>query len=132
MSFRLPKLRGEVDALLKKVHEGIDNLPKPPSADPLSETLHLISEFARDLERNVEGVPGENELIHKISLEQEAFKKEILALAPDFRPYKRTEARSNETPNLAFLVDENIESLPNAAREPIYLDEVMARAEKCA
>ena len=86
-------LQEELQELLRKTDDALRALPKPPSIDPLTEILNVISEFARDIAKHVDGLPNRNGLLQAIRPAQETFKQTIRKTAPDFRPSERGDAR---------------------------------------
>lgn len=60
MLFRLPELQDELQKLIQKTEQGLRQLPKAPSQDALTEIIHLLADFARDLAVCLEGTPDAN------------------------------------------------------------------------
>lgn len=88
---RLPELQDELRILLEKTQESLKTLPKPPSTDALTEILHLIGDFSRDLARHLEGTPDEDGLLQAIRPAHETFKRAIRATAPNFKPFEKSQ-----------------------------------------
>jgi hypothetical protein len=85
ISKRLPEMQEELDRLLKQTQEGISRLPNPPSSEPISEVLKLISDFVQSLKSLVDGIiPGENHdgLIQTLRGPRDEFRKAIRQTAP--------------------------------------------------
>lgn len=133
--FRLPELQEELQKLIQQTDEALRSLPKPPSADPLGETLHLISAFVQDLSNHVEGTPNEQGLLQAIRPAHLGFKSSIRATAPNFKA-RRCNGIVGEEMEFAdaapaFLRNEEDTSVPlSVTSKPIYIDEVMKRADK--
>jgi hypothetical protein len=107
-------------------------LPKPPSVDPFAEIMHLLGSFIRDLEKHMEGTTDEDGLLQSIAPLQQKFKKTIRSTAPEFQPFERRFAESRSFPSPTFLGNEEevLEAVSKTASNPIYLDEVLARASR--
>ncbi|KAH9915501.1 P-loop containing nucleoside triphosphate hydrolase protein [Fomitopsis serialis] len=146
---RLPELQDELQSLLHKTEEALRQLPKPPSNDAFAEILHILSDFARDMSKHLEGTPEGHGLLQTLRPIQERFKKAIRETAPDFRPSPRPARASAASRSDDIVYDSDEE--PSEARfqqpeflraeEPdawkvknddraVYVDEVMARARE--
>ncbi|KAH9833436.1 P-loop containing nucleoside triphosphate hydrolase protein [Rhodofomes roseus] len=135
---RLPELQDELQNLLQTTEEALRQLPKPPSNDAFAEILHLLSNFARDMSKHLEGTPEGNGLLQTLRPVQERFREAIRETAPDFRPYqRRTKGSRCQTDSSEAAQLQQAEFLQ--AEEPhawktvndnhaIYVDEVMQRA----
>lgn len=123
-------LQEELQELLRKTDDALRALPKPPSIDPLTEILNVISEFARDIAKHVDGLPNRNGLLQAIRPAQETFRQTIRKTAPDFRPSERGDAEVTPLLPPSFLDCEERCDIYVADREPIYIDEVMQRAQE--
>jgi hypothetical protein len=75
--------------LLEKINRDLKDLPPPPSSAPLSEVLRLITDFTREVERQGEGIPGRDGLLHQIKEPQNNFRVEVRRTAPCFVPQYR-------------------------------------------
>ncbi|KAI5117950.1 hypothetical protein M0805_004715 [Coniferiporia weirii] len=120
---RLPELQNELQALLQHTEESINELPAPPSSDALAEMVQFIGNFSSDVSRLVEGTPGKGGLIQSIRSEQDKFRKEILSLAPNFKPYKKG-SKAIDLPQMDFISDEEADEKTKKGI-PIHVDEVM-------
>ncbi|RXW23705.1 hypothetical protein EST38_g2163 [Candolleomyces aberdarensis] len=89
---RLPEIQEELDRSIIKVREILGSLPRPPSTDPVNEVANLLYEFAADLHRHVDGVPGENGILQCIRPAQDKFRRTIRDTAPQFMPFERRRA----------------------------------------
>jgi hypothetical protein len=93
----------------------------------------MVSELARDIDKQTQGVPGENGLLQKIHRLEEDFQLTIRKTAPDYRPYKRdtvVEGPRPHMPQLDFLdQEEDIVAMElQMSNEPIFIDDVMDQA----
>jgi len=127
---RLPELEEELDKRLQRTIHDLSRLPNPPSAEPVGEMMRLISSFVRAIERVVDGAPDDNGLMQALRRPHVEFKRAIRHTAPDFRPLdhptKREQSTIPFTPQ--FLVDEETDWLDQRTSTPIYIDDVMRRA----
>ena len=110
--------------LLKQTEHKLQNLPKPPSSNPISEIIEMVSGFSRSLSTFVEGTPEEDGIHQTIQPLHAKFKKAIEETAPDFRPYKSGDWVDYEPPT--FLAAEKTELGPDHGA--IYVDQVMNMA----
>ncbi|KAJ7809004.1 P-loop containing nucleoside triphosphate hydrolase protein [Mycena olivaceomarginata] len=143
ISKRLPQIQIELETALQQTRASIQLLPKPPSDDAILEVTTLVHSFIRELDQMIEGVPHADGLIQTIRPAQEEFRRNIRRTAPDFRPFESGQKRGKiQTmfPDPDFLRDEeghehwfppsNNEQASITARVPIYVDQVLTRAEK--
>ena len=107
------------------------SMPKPPSTNPLQEVSSLLSEFAKDVSRHVDGIPDAGGVIQNVRRVQEDFQHKILQSCPAFRPYERQkEGITIYWTSPAFLSKEegdNDYSMVDSG-EVIYVDDVFDRA----
>ncbi|OCH91060.1 hypothetical protein OBBRIDRAFT_551710 [Obba rivulosa] len=156
---RLPELTQDVQRLLEQTREELGHLPTPPAVDPVVQLHLLLSNFSRDLSKQMEGTPYEG-LIQSFKPAQDNFRKAIRATAPDFRPTEnphprgtalrpgqlvrpvqavdRTSRRGRPRGRSAshsaldtYIVsgEEDDDDIPPNDGRAIYVDEVMACAE---
>jgi hypothetical protein len=130
-SIRYPEIQREIQNLLKETEKSLQELPRPPSADPMSETVRLVAAFTRDLAQLVEGTPEGDGLLQKIRPHQYAFRKAIRATAPDFRPYNSNAKGETELQPPTFLSHEEQTHQVSSDADAIYIDYVMDLAHKC-
>lgn len=124
---RLPELQEELQSLVKSTRKSLNSLPDPPSKDPVSEVIHLVTTFTRELARRIEGTPDPKGIMQSIHPLQQHFRRAIRKSAPNFRPYPQVDAESTEFRPPAFL--ENEEASENLDTSTIiFIDEVMDRA----
>ncbi|KAI0359461.1 hypothetical protein OH77DRAFT_1419958 [Trametes cingulata] len=134
ISQRLPSIQEELQELLTITDEQLNKLPRPPSNDPLSEVLHLLSTFSRGLGRYLEGTADPEGLMQSIAPACEAFRHAIRSTEPDFRPYERQiairhpEVHKYVSPK--FLLNEEIPYTPSDDTRAIFIDDVMNRARQ--
>lgn len=133
---RLPELQEELQKLIQQTEEALRSLPKPPSADPLGEILHMISAFVQDVSTHVEGTSNPQGLLQAIRPAQVDFKKAIRSTAPNFQATRdhdedlfNTFSHRPGSPN--FLSNEEDRTVTEQSTgTPIYIDEVMKRANQ--
>lgn len=121
---------------MQTTEEGLRQLPKPPSADALTEILHLLADFSRDLSVCLEGTPDADGLMQQVRPHYLTFKRAIRATAPDFRAtlqstfYGDDDNDDNETRStFDFLENEEDAAMSRLTnRRAVYIDEVMKRA----
>jgi hypothetical protein len=82
--------------LLEKIKRDLGDLPSPPSSAPLSEVLRLITDFTREVEKQGEGIPGRDGLLHQIKQPQDDFRVAVRGTAPCFVPQYHRPATPEE------------------------------------
>ncbi|KAJ6607333.1 P-loop containing nucleoside triphosphate hydrolase protein [Mycena sp. CBHHK59/15] len=87
ISKRLPQIQIELENTIQKTRTGLQQLPKPPSSDPVGE-VESLHQFMGELNNILEGVYHPEGLLQVIRQAQEQFRREIRYKAPDFRPFK--------------------------------------------
>jgi hypothetical protein len=132
--------------LLEKINRDLEDLPPPPSSAPLSEVLRLISGFTREVERQSEGIPGCDGLLHQVKQPQDEFRIAIRRTAPCFVPRFRQRPpqlsavlTSTFVPQPAekharppFLVgEEDPDEIGLNDGKKIFIDDVLETAEWC-
>lgn len=143
---RLPELQDELQKLIQKTEQGLRQLPKAPSQDAFTEIIHLLADFSRELITCLEGTPDVDGLLQQIRPHEVTFKLAIRSTAPDFRATvaPRSTMRLNAASEslagdsddegdgpLGFLANEEDKStMVLSDRRPIYIDEVMKRANQ--
>ena len=110
--------------LLKVTELRLQKLPKPPSDNPVSEIIEMVSGFSRSLSTFVEGTPDEDGIHQTIQPLHTKFKKAIEDTAPDFRPYKPGERVDYEPPTFLAAEKTRLGSDDNA----IHVDRIMDMA----
>ncbi|KAJ7128249.1 P-loop containing nucleoside triphosphate hydrolase protein [Mycena filopes] len=140
ISKRLPQIQIELENTIQKTRLGLQQLPKPPSSDPVGEVAGLLHVFIAELDKILEGIPRAEGLLQVIRPAQERFRREIRGTAPDFRPFEAPLAgQAPFFPDPAFLANEDgyvvVDCLPDDAPAmsmvpppPIFINEVMNRA----
>jgi hypothetical protein len=133
----LPQIQIELENIIQKTRTGLQQLPKPPSSDPIGEVASLLHQFIGELNNIIEGVYHPEGLLQAIRPSQEQFRREIRHTAPDFRPFEEpVEFRmeyEEPFPDPVFLLNEDGEGRqgPHAGKTmPIFIDTVMRRAEE--
>jgi hypothetical protein len=84
----LPQIQIELENTIQKTRTGLQQLPRPPSSDPVGEIATLLHLFIGELDKLLEGVPCADDLLQVIRPAQERFRREIRNTAPDFRPFE--------------------------------------------
>ncbi|KAH8110474.1 P-loop containing nucleoside triphosphate hydrolase protein [Phellopilus nigrolimitatus] len=120
---RLPKLKEDVDGLLRRAETSLKELPAAPKDNSVAEAMQIIVQFSSDIEKHISGSPTKDGLIQKINCIQVKLKREILSLAPHFIPYK-SGSRRIRLPEIEFLEKEE-EGIKNLGHTQYYIDEVM-------
>ena len=125
--------------MLQNTEDALCQLPEPPTKDPLARILRLLNDFIRELDAWVEGTPNPDGLLQSIRPHELTFKRAIRSTAPNFQPVMSPAAdpesdASPYYPNdcaFAFLDNEEEQEFMdlNDGR-PIYIDQVMKRAEQ--
>lgn len=116
---RLPRIQAELEKAITTTAQAIARLPKEPSKDPSNEIATLLHEFVTDLNKQIDGIPNNGDLLHKIRPAQEKFRKEIQATAPKFRPFESRKDDRKPLERPVFLKDEE------EAEEPTAEDEIV-------
>jgi len=79
-------IQKQLEGLLEKNAKELNDLPSPPSSEPLREIQRMIREFSREVETQVQGIPSRDGLLQQIRPQQEAFRLAIRTTAPCFVP----------------------------------------------
>ncbi|KAJ7494128.1 P-loop containing nucleoside triphosphate hydrolase protein [Mycena latifolia] len=133
ISKRLPQLQIELENTIQKTRTGLQQLPKPPSSDPMSEIASLLHDFVGALHTLIEGVPSADGLLQVIRPVQEQFRRDIRNTAPDFWPFETglREGGYDPFPDPSFLSNEDgsgpHDHQVQPERVPIFINEVMER-----
>jgi len=127
---RLPELQEELQSLVKATRKSLNALPDPPSKDPVSEVIHLVATFTRELSRYIEGTPDPKGILQAIHPLQQEFRRSIRKSAPNFRPYPRVDDEKTEFRSPAFLENEEDSAADLDTSKTIFIDEVMDRANQ--
>lgn len=148
---RLPHILTELDDSIRQTRKSLQQLPKPPSSDPVSEVATLLHAFSGKLHTVLEGVPLSSGLLQSIRPAQKEFRCEIRRTAPDFRPFESHKRAINKAhtvyPDPPFLAAEegyehlwlggfqhpstsDVKESSGALHKPICIDEVLTRAQK--
>ncbi|KAJ8514913.1 hypothetical protein ONZ45_g7596 [Pleurotus djamor] len=132
ISKRLPAIQDELQKALRKTEDSLALLPKEPSSDPFSEVMGLLHGFAGEVNHHVHGVSDEDGILQSVRPFQMQFRRAIRATAPLFVPLEKRSAKDFEFSHPIFLEDEGEEpfEVPSGNTGFIYIDEVMARAQK--
>ena len=136
---RLPEIQEELYKVLQQTEKELEDLPQPPSENPLSEVLRVIDAFKKDLSERVEGTPEPDGLLQTIRPYTATFRHRIYATAPDFVPWEKYNDHANRSmPGATFLSNEeeddsNVHYEAHAieiyADSRIFVDQVMDRAQ---
>ncbi len=119
----------ELEHAIEGALQQLAKLPKEPPKNPLHEISALLSEFAMDVSRHVDGIPDEEGILQMIRPAQENFKRAIRGTAPQFRPFERNLAGTRTLPAPTFLDNEDDEGAVEVGEDQcIYVDEVQTRA----
>ncbi|KAJ7769899.1 P-loop containing nucleoside triphosphate hydrolase protein [Mycena metata] len=132
ISKRLPQIQIELENTIQRTRSALNQLPRPPSSDPVGEVAGLLHLFIGELDKALEGVPHNEGLLQVIRPAQERFRREIRKTAPDFRPFKQSSMPESfvDPPFLSneddhdTLADEELK----VGSPPIFIDTVMDRA----
>ncbi|KAL0573674.1 hypothetical protein V5O48_008286, partial [Marasmius crinis-equi] len=125
---RLPEIRRELDNAIQEAKNGLRQLPKSPSADPLNEISDMIFKFKVDIDKHVEGVPNTDGLHQTIRPFQQTFSRQIRKTAPNFKPYERRDGpRAVAQPSFIEHEEKSEDSEDGDEATAIYLEEVLKR-----
>ncbi|KAJ7107917.1 P-loop containing nucleoside triphosphate hydrolase protein [Mycena epipterygia] len=136
ISKRLPEIQIELENTIQKTRVSLQQLPKPPSSDPVGEIATLLHVFVGELHKILEGVPRADGLLQVICPAQERFRRDIRNTAPDFRPFEESiEERLDaepEFPDPPFLSNEdgdhNSQGQQASGKPAVFINHVMDRA----
>ncbi|KAF7341477.1 hypothetical protein MVEN_01885000 [Mycena venus] len=95
ISKRLPQIQIELENTIQQTRGRLQNLPKPPSCDPITEVTSLLHVFVNELNKILEGTPRAGGLPQSIRPAQERFRCDIRRTAPDFRPFESHRKRNS-------------------------------------
>ncbi|KAJ6477061.1 P-loop containing nucleoside triphosphate hydrolase protein, partial [Mycena sanguinolenta] len=84
ISETLPRISRTADTHLEACRTSLAALPEPPTEDPATHLLTLITEFSNEIKQWVQGSPGHNELVQKNNAAFRDFKVAIKKTAPGF------------------------------------------------
>ena len=109
----------------------LGELPPPPSSEPVSEIVRMVTEFAREADRQTQGVPEADGLLQQMSTEEELFQVTIRLTVPNYIPERSDDPVEGDPsmPSFDFLLSEE-EHLSDGRGPPIYVDEVMRDARR--
>ena len=93
---RLPEIRKVVNEGFVETQSRIDDLPPPPSTDPLSEMMQLLQAYRSDLDAYVAGSQGFESLIKDKNRIQAVFADNIRETRPRLYPF--TEEHASQLP----------------------------------
>ncbi|KAJ3508089.1 hypothetical protein NLJ89_g5947 [Agrocybe chaxingu] len=110
ISKRLPEIQQEIQRTISVTKAALSHLPREPPSNPQAEITSLISDFTKDLEKQVDGVPSAKGLIQSIRPAHQSFRKAIRQTAPNFRPFE-SKIKGRHIGRAAFLVKEEGEVL---------------------
>jgi hypothetical protein len=124
-----------LDRSIENVQATLNQLPRPPSSNPLHDVAELIHSFCRDLDYHIQGTAERDGIVQQLRPCQNEFRKTIRQSAPNFQPYeKKDEARRYHDEGPRFLLQEDTREWPEASRivapTKIFIDEVMQRMEE--
>ncbi|CAK5274279.1 unnamed protein product [Mycena citricolor] len=133
ISKRLPEIQVELEKTIQKTLATLQQLPKPPSPDPIGEVAGMMHSLVDEINRVIDGVPTADGLLQVIRPAQESFRSQIRATAPDFRPFESGSPVIEDFHEPQFLTNEDGQSsgmttLVAGREKPIFIDEVMQRA----
>ncbi|KAJ7595066.1 P-loop containing nucleoside triphosphate hydrolase protein [Mycena floridula] len=83
----LPKLRERVRRLLAETSDRLEELPPPPSLEPTSEVLLLVTKFTEAVKEAVMAT-NHKQMVQSNREHYESFKDDIRRTCPDFRPFE--------------------------------------------
>ncbi|KAH8091801.1 P-loop containing nucleoside triphosphate hydrolase protein [Cristinia sonorae] len=131
----LPGLREDCKEALRVVNEDIDKLPSPPSDQPASELLRLVTAFSGDVERLVRGTDNFEYLLQKCRPAYRTFKHHVRSTCPDLRPFSdaSVEPHDDTAAQQQFDAGVGLEPMsegwsPFAA--PMYLNDVRVHIDQ--
>ncbi|KZT22881.1 hypothetical protein NEOLEDRAFT_1180623 [Neolentinus lepideus HHB14362 ss-1] len=129
---RLPALDIEAKSCLQACDEELMTLPQPIEAEPATYVLGLITTFATEFQRYVQGGVDSGRLIHENHDAYRNFKYSIRRTAPNFVPYPgASSAVQGEFEN--FIGDGEdggpVEGLVSA-KAPVYLSDMRQHIER--
>ena len=151
MDPRLPEIQDELVNTIWEMEECMRKLPRAPSNDPMNEVLQVLNDFSQELFCHVKGTPDKDGLLQTIWPYQQAFRRAILRIAPNFIPWDKKkrgkkfkanflqeEAEDESEEDDAVdedAVDEEYQAPPakkQQIEENIHIDEVLEWANKYA
>ncbi|TFK46143.1 hypothetical protein OE88DRAFT_1687998 [Heliocybe sulcata] len=127
----LPTLDTEAKACLQACDKELATLPQPIEAEPATYVLGLITAFATEVQRYVQGGVDSGRLIHENRHAFHEFKISIRRTAPNFVPYDRASSAVAQFHN--FIGDDEDEGEAEglvSAQSPVYLMDMRQHIEK--
>ena len=127
----LPQLRKDSKDSYTKVDKLLADLPPPPSKDPASDLLRMVTTFSREVGLLIEGEEAFERLLQRCRPAYLRLKHDIRGTAPRFIPFLRNEDTKG------FDASWNAESESTsededgqALSEVMYLDDVKTHIQK--
>ncbi|KAJ2918308.1 hypothetical protein MD484_g2118, partial [Candolleomyces efflorescens] len=123
ISKRLPEIQEELERGIIAVRQSIEQLPPPPSTDPVNDIADMLHTFTSDLRHHVDGIPNQEGLLQSIRPAQKRFRKAIRNTAPEFMPFYRANAGTKFLPRPQFLDHEEEFEVSGAPTGAVVADE---------
>ncbi|KAL4246136.1 hypothetical protein ABKN59_008971 [Abortiporus biennis] len=127
----LPFLRQKSKDSLQEVKESMEHLPPPPSENPATELLRLITGFSAEVGSLVKGVESYERLLQNCRPAYSKFKLNIRRTAPDFRPFTSPTDPliSDDNGNHRVDIEEDGHE-QSMSSYPLYINDVKAHIER--
>ena len=88
----LPKIKQDARAVLAKTLNDLAALPPPPSTQPFSELLKLLTSFCDKVSGLIDGSSGNEDLMRYCRQAHRKFKSSVAMTHPHFLPFERPES----------------------------------------
>lgn len=137
---RLPLLIGHINSRYETVVADLEALGKPPSNDPSSEMMGLVTDFAASIESHIQGGPGHEKLLQDVMAAYMRYKRDLWRTAPRFTPFTAKELDEDEADvQLKMDYAGDVEGVREGPMGPsgqdgkiMDLDDVREHVKRCA
>ena len=112
------------------VKKSLDNLPPPPSENPVVELLRMVSTIHADVQKLYFGSEGHERLLQQCRPLYQQLKYDVLSTAPNFRPFKTAR---EDNPGFTIKVDQEDTShgrVNKGTTQPTYLQDVRSQIQR--
>jgi len=135
ISKALPVLREKCKEALIRVDSDLDNLPPPPSDQPVAELFRIVTAFSSDVAQLVRGSDNFEYLIQKCRGAHRVFEHKIRATRPQLLPFGNVEEMNTRErhANTKFQLDSEATTVDNGIDligTPMFLQDIRVHIER--
>ena len=114
VSIRIPRLKETVEQLLASCLQELRTLPPRPTMDSAAELIQLSGNFCTAVIAMVKGSSEDKSFVHRSREHYDTLKLDILATAPDFRPFEKSVQEYDD--GIGMSVMETVSADPSSTR----------------